>query len=142
MVNRRARRGAEKIPENLLSHQIIGAAIDVHRELGPGLLESIYEQCMAHELTLRSISFERQKVVPVVYKGMTLDTGVRIDLLVGGKVVVELKAVDHLDSVHQAQVMTYLRLTRCQLGLLINFNVTQLISGVRRVVLGLKEESE
>lgn len=141
-MNRRERKGAEKVPENLLSRQIIGAAIDVHRELGPGLLESIYEQCMVHELNLREIAYERQKVIPVVYKGMPLDTGLRIDLLVGGSVVVELKAVNHLDSVHQAQVMTYLRLTGCRLGLLINFNVTQLISGVRRVVLGLKEGNE
>jgi len=123
--------------ENALSNQIIGAALEVHRQLGPGLLESAYEECLAYELSLREIPFERQKPIPVVYKGIQLDCGFRVDLLVGGLVVVELKAVDVLMPIHQAQVLTYLKLTGCKLGLLINFNVLKLRDGIRRVVLNL-----
>lgn len=123
--------------ENTLSNQIIGAALEVHRQLGPGLLESAYEECLAYELSLRSIPFERQKPVPVVYKGVQLDCGFRLDLLVGGLVVVELKAVDALMPIHQAQVLTYLKLTGCKLGLLINFNVLRLREGIKRMVLNL-----
>ncbi len=123
--------------ENTLSNQVIGAALEVHRQLGPGLLESAYEECLAYELSLREIPFERQKPIPVVYKGIRLDCGFRVDLLVGGLVVVELKAVDVLMPIHQAQVLTYLKLTGCKLGLLINFNVLKLRDGIRRVVLNL-----
>ncbi|MCX7855588.1 MAG: GxxExxY protein [Anaerolineae bacterium] len=123
--------------ENLLSNRIIGAALEVHRQLGPGLLESAYEECLAYELSLSNIPFERQKPVPVVYKGIRLDCGFRVDLLVGNLVVVELKAVDALMPVHQAQVLTYLKLTGCRLGLLINFNVVRLREGIKRVVLNL-----
>ena len=123
--------------ENTLSNQIIGAALEVHRQLGPGLLESAYEECLAYELSLREIPFERQKPIPVVYKGIRLDCGFRVDLLVGGLVIVELKAVDLLMPIHQAQVLTYLKLTGCKLGLLINFNVLRLREGIRRVVLNL-----
>ena len=123
--------------ENTLSKQIIGAAIEVHRQLGPGLLESAYEECLAYELGLRQVPFERQKPVPVVYKQVHLDCGFRLDLLVGGLVVVELKAVDALASVHEAQVLTYLKLSRCKLGLLLNFNVPVMRDGIKRLVLGL-----
>jgi len=123
--------------ENALSKQIIGAAIEVHRYLGPGLLESAYEECIAYELTQRQILFERQKPVPVVYKDVQLDCGFRVDLLVGGLVVVELKAVEKLAPIHQAQVLTYLKLTGCKLGLLLNFNVPMMRDGIRRLVLNL-----
>lgn len=127
----------EMIRENDLSHEIIGAAIEVHRQLGPGLLESAYEECLAHELFLRNISFERQKPMPVVYKDVKLDCGYRLDFLVGGLVVIELKAVDALAPIHDAQVLTYLKLSQCKLGLLINFNVPVLKDGIKRLVLGL-----
>lgn len=123
--------------ENELSKLIIGAAIEVHRHLGPGLLESTYEHCLAHELVLRGIPFERQKALPLVYKGIELETGFRVDFLVGGLVIVELKAVEALNEVHEAQVLTYLRLSGCKLGLLINFNVPLLKDGIKRLVLGL-----
>jgi len=123
--------------ENEISKQVIGAAIEVHRQLGPGLLESTYETCLAHELTLRELPFMRQKPVPVIYKSVTLDAGFRVDLLVADKVVVELKAVETLLPVHKAQVLTYLKLTGCKLGLLINFNVPVLKNGIKRLVLNL-----
>ncbi len=108
--------------ENGLSNLIIGAAIQVHRELGPGLLESAYEECLAYEFASQHIPFERQKQIPVKYKNVQLDCGFRIDLLVKGLVIVELKAVDELMPIHDAQVLTYLKLTGCKLGLLLNFN--------------------
>lgn len=117
-----------------LTHAIIGAAIDVHRALGPGLLESAYEECLARELTIRNIPFERQKPLPVVYKDVKLDCGYRIDLLVDRRVVLELKAVDALAPVHDAIVLTYLRLSNCKIGLLINFNTAVLKDGIRRLV--------
>ena len=123
--------------ENPLSKEIIGAAIEVHRQLGPGLLESAYEECLAYELSQRDLPFERQKPVPVSYKDVQLDCGFRLDLLVGGLVVVELKAVDKLVPIHQAQRLTYLKLTGCKLGLLLNFNVLRLRDGIKRVVLDL-----
>jgi len=123
--------------ENAISGAVIGAAIEVHRALGPGLLESAYEACLAYELTERDIPFERQKPIPILYKGVALDAGFRADLLVDGLVVVELKAVDALAPVHEAQVLTYLKLTGCKLGLLINFNVPVLKHGLKRLVLGL-----
>ena len=129
--------GKSAMDENGLSGEIIGAAIEVHRHLGPGLLESVYEQCLAHELRQRGIPFELQKPLPVEYKGVRLDCGFRLDFLVGGLVVVELKAVDAFTPLHQAQVMTYLRLTGCKLGLLLNFNEWRMADGVKRVVLGL-----
>jgi GxxExxY protein len=125
------------VDENTLSGQIIGAAIEVHRHLGPGLLESAYEECLAHELAQREIPFERQKAVPVLYKEVRLDCGFRVDLLVGGLVVVELKAVDRLAPIHQAQVLTYLKLTGCKLALLLNFNVPMMRNGIKRIVLNM-----
>ena len=122
-------------PEKDLTHAIIGAAIEVHRILGPGLLESVYENCLAKEFTLRNIPFEIEKPLPVEYKGSSVDCGYRLDFLVDNKVVIELKAVDKIDPVHEAQLMTYLRLTGCKIGLIINFNVPILIKGIRRRVL-------
>ena len=118
-----------------LTSAIIGAGIAVHRELGPGLLESAYEECLCHELTLRGITYERQVPLPVVYKGVRLDCGYRIDLVVEDTVVVELKAVDVFLPVHEAQLLTYLRLTDKRIGLLLNFNVPALRDGIIRRVL-------
>jgi GxxExxY protein len=106
-----------------ITEQIIGAAIEVHRALGPGLLESAYEECLCHELALRDVPFQRQYPLPVVYKGLCLECGYRIDLLVSDSVVVELKAVSSLEPIHEAQLLTYLKLGGWKIGLLINFNV-------------------
>ena len=119
---------------NSLTHEVIGAAIEVHRELGPGFLESIYEEALCAELRLRSIEHERQSLVKVAYKGHAIGD-LRLDLLVRRKLVVELKAVEALLPVHSAQVIAYLRATGLHLGLLINFNVPALKDGVRRIVL-------
>lgn len=124
--------------EDALSHEIIGAAIEVHRHLGPGLLEKAYEQCLARELSERRIPFEIQKPMPVEYKGVKLDCGFRLDMLVGGLVVVEVKAVEQLAPVHSAQVMTYLKMAGCKLGILLNFNEWRLADGIKRIVLSPK----
>jgi len=121
--------------EQELTREIIGAAIEVHRALGPGLLESAYQKCLARELALRGLAFEQEKDLPVEYKGTLLDCGYRLDFLVAGKVVLELKAVDEIHPVHKAQLLTYLKLTGCQIGLLINFNVPLLKQGIQRMVL-------
>jgi GxxExxY protein len=121
--------------EKELTEQIIGAAIEVHRSLGPGLLESAYQACLAHELGLRKLSFECERSLPVKYKGVQLDCGYRLDFLVEDKVVVELKAVESVLPVHEAQLLTYLKLTGCRVGLLINFNVPVLKDGITRRVL-------
>lgn len=126
---------------NELTEQIIGAAIEVHRAPGPGLLESAYEECLCRELEIRGIAFERQRPLPVTYKGIRVECGYRLDLLVAGRVVVEIKAVESLDSIHQAQVLTYLRLGGWQVGLLINFNVPVLKQGVKRLVHNFNESS-
>jgi len=117
------------------SEQVIGACLEVHRHLGPGLLESAYEQCLAHELSLRGLPFERQRPVPVVYKGARLDCGYRLDSVLGERLIVEIKAVERLLPVHQAQVLTYLKLTRLPAALLVNFNAVALKSGLRRLTL-------
>ena len=119
---------------NWISEAIIGCAIEVHRELGPGLLESAYDGCLEWEMLQRGIRVERQKPLPLAYKGTRIDVGYRIDLLVEDLVVVELKAVDRLESIHEAQLLSYLKLTGCHLGLLVNFNVLVLKSGIRRRV--------
>jgi GxxExxY protein len=126
----------DKNKANQLSNQIIGSAIEVHRALGPGLLESAYETCLCHELRLRSIPFERQVQLPVEYKGVKLDAGYRIDILVDQLVIVELKAVERLEPIHEAQLLTYLKLRQLWLGLLINFNVPVLKHGIKRMVNG------
>ena len=120
---------------NGITEQIIGSAIEVHRALGPGLLESAYEECLCHDLTLRGISFERQRPLPVEYKGIKLDCGYRLDLLVDKVVVVEIKAVSVIEPVHEAQLLTYLRIGGWKIGLLINFNVPVLKNGIRRRIL-------
>jgi len=118
--------------DNDITQRIIGAAIEVHRQLGPGLLESAYEECLCHELPIRKLNFERQKPIPLVYKDAKLDCGYRLDLLVEGRIVVELKPVDGLGPIHEAIVLTYLKLSGHHLGLLINFNVTLLKDGIKR----------
>jgi GxxExxY protein len=117
------------------SDTVIGALIEVHRMLGPGLLESAYEACFCRELYLLGLSFERQRPVAVAYKGLLVDCGYRIDVLVEGRIVVELKAVEHLLPVHSAQVLTYMKLSSASAGLLVNFNVTSLRQGLRRLSL-------
>ena len=119
---------------NQLTGQIIGAAIEVHKTLGPGLLESAYEECLCREFSLRGFSYERQKEVPVEYKGVRLDCGYRLDIVVSESVVLELKACDRLERIHQAQLLTYLKLTGIKYGLLINFNVSVLKDGIKRMV--------
>ncbi len=118
-----------------LTERVIAAAIDVHRALGPGLLESAYEECLCHELALRGIRFERQLPLPVVYKGCRLDCGYRLDIVVEGVLVLELKAVERVLPIHEAQLLGYLRLGGYHLGLLINFNSLLLKDGIRRYVL-------
>jgi GxxExxY protein len=125
-----------KVSSLALSHAIIGAAIEVHRMIGPGLLESVYEMALCRELWLRGIEVERQVPVPVHYKGGVLACDIRVDLLVQRSVIVEVKAADKLTSIHRAQLLTYLRLQNLWLGLLINFNVDVLRDGVRRVLNG------
>ena len=121
-------------PFNDVTHEILGAAIEVHRTLGPGLLESTYLQCLQWELGARKQRFATQRQIPLVYKGTTLDTCYRIDLIVEDSVVVEVKAVAVMLPVYQAQTLTYMRLTKCPAGLLINFNVPKLMDGVKRLI--------
>jgi len=118
---------------NELSGEVIGAAIEVHKTLGPGLLESVYEECLSMELGLRGIPYEKQKELPVRYKGAELDCGYRLDIVVAGKLIVELKACEKLQPIHEAQLLTYLRLTGIKIGLLINFNVPVLKEGIKRL---------
>ena len=117
-----------------ITHAIIGAAIEAHKRLGPGLLESAYEECLTYELRARNLRIERQRGLPVVYKEVKLECGYRLDLLVEGRVVVELKSVDALAPIHEAVILTYLRLSGHHIGILINFNVTVLKEGVRRFI--------
>ena len=123
-----------------LTEAIIGCAIEVHRALGPGLLESTYEMCLCRELSLRNIPFERQKPIPVLYKGVKLDCGYRADVIVNARVLVEIKSLDQLSAIHDAQLLSYLKLTDLKVGLLINFNVRMLTHGIRRKVLGPPDE--
>jgi GxxExxY protein len=120
---------------NQLTGDVIGAAIEVHKTLGPGLLESIYERCLSHELTLRNISFKSQAELPVEYKGTKFDFGLRLDILIPGKLIVELKACESLLPIHEAQLLTYLKLAGIRAGLLINFNVPLLKEGIKRFLL-------
>jgi GxxExxY protein len=115
-----------------LSNKVLGCAIEVHRELGPGLLESTYEQCLAYELNRSKIPFLLQVVLPVEYKQTRLDCGYRIDLLVDGRLIVEVKSVEQLLKIHEAQILTYMRLSKVKVGLLINFNVPVLKKGIKR----------
>ena len=115
-----------------MSEQILGAAIEVHRVLEPGLLESAYEECLCHELSLRDLAFQRQVDLPVRYKGLNLDCDFRLDIFVEQKVIVELKTVESLSPIHEAQLLTYLKMTDCKLGLLLNFNAPLLRNGIKR----------
>ena len=130
---------SEILDINKTTEAIIGAAIEVHRHLGPGLLESAYEECLCEELLLRKIPFKRQIVLPVIYKSKKLDIGYRIDLLINDEVVVELKTVESILPIHEAQTLTYMRLGGWQIGLILNFNVTVLKNGIKRLVHKLRE---
>jgi len=125
----------ENAHDNQLTSEIIGAAIEVHRAIGPGLLESAYEECMSSELNSRNLAHRRQVSLPVEYKGKRLDCGYRLDLLVEESVVVEIKSVDQLQPIHDAQLLTYMKLGKWPVGLLINFNVPVLKNGIRRRVI-------
>jgi GxxExxY protein len=122
-----------KTPLDELTHKIIGAAVEVHSTLGPGLLESVYQECLAVELGRRQLAVERERQVPLSYKGERIESRLKLDMLVEDRVIVEVKAVDTLHSIHQAQVVTYLKLTGCPAGLLMNFNSIVLKSGLRRL---------
>ena len=117
-----------------MTGKLIAAAIEVHKHLGPGLLESAYEQCLAHEFTLEGLAFERQKPIPIVYKGTQLDCGFRLDFIVEGMVILELKSCDKIEKIHKAQLLTYLKLTGLQVGLIVNFNVPLMRDGIVRLV--------
>jgi len=121
---------------NELTHEVIGAAIEVHRKIGPGLLESAYRKCLGRELFLRGIKFEKEYPLPLEYKGIRLEAGYRPDLLIDGRLIVEVKSVQALAPIHDAQLLTYLRLGGWRLGLLINFNVLVLKDGIHRRILG------
>jgi GxxExxY protein len=127
---------SERDEINRITEAIIGAAINVHKALGPGLLETAYEACIAYELVEKGLKIEQQKPLPLVYKQVKLDCGYRLDLFVEGKVIVEIKAVDQLLPIHKAQLLSYLKLSGCKMGLLINFNVKLLTDGIVRVING------
>jgi len=121
--------------ENSIANKVIGAAIEVHKQIGPGLLESSYEECLFYELKEYGFIVEKQKPLPLIYKDVKLDIGYRIDLMVERKLIVELKSVESLSDIHLAQVLTYLKLSGCRLGLLMNFNVVRMKEGIKRVIL-------
>jgi GxxExxY protein len=127
------RRDAETQSFREITERVIGACIEIHRHLGPGLLESTYEECLCYELSQLGIHFERQKPLPVKYKSVNLDCGYRLDLVVENRIIVELKAIESLLPIHEAQLLTYLKLSRLTLGLLINFNVPALKNGIKRI---------
>jgi len=129
----------KRVSVNQITQEIIGAAIAVHRALGPGLLESAYQECLCKELALRGIPLQREVPLPLEYRGLQLECGYRLDILVAGAVVVEVKSIEAIAPIHEAQLLTYLRLGGWQVGLLINFNVVVLKNGIRRRVLGFKE---
>ena len=122
--------------ENEISSKIIGAAIEVHKQLGPGLLESTYESCLAYELKQMELDVKQQQALPVVYKEVKLDAGYRIDLLIENKVIIEIKSVEALADIHTAQLLTYLKLKDLKLGLLINFNSVRVVDGLKRILNG------
>jgi GxxExxY protein len=136
MINHGATETRSKLLHEDLTEKIIGAAIEVHRALGPGLLESAYEECLCHELNLRGLSFQRQVPLPVSYKGVHLDCGYRIDVLVANDVILELKCVEHILPVHEAQLLTYLKLLNKRVGLILNFHIATLVRcGIVRKVI-------
>ncbi|HKO97147.1 MAG TPA: GxxExxY protein [Pyrinomonadaceae bacterium] len=129
-----------KVPINHLTHEVIGASIEVHRALGPGLLESAYRKCLRRELVLRGIPIQYERPLPLEYKGIKLECGYRYDILVDKRLIIEVKSVEALHPIHEAQLLTYLRLGGWRLGLLINFNVVLLKDGIRRKILGYDDE--
>ncbi len=135
MIHHKGTKDTKALADSL-SYDILGAAIQVHRELGPGLLESAYEACLCRELALRRIDHQRQLALPLLYRGMAVDCEYRVDLIVGNLVLVEVKSIARVLPVHRAQVMTYLKLLKLNLGLLINFNVERLSLGISRIVMG------
>lgn len=126
---------------NAITDRIIGACIEIHRQLGPGLLESAYEECLCYELAQHGLEFERQKPLPVIYKGVKLDCGYRLDIVVDAAIILELKTVEKLLPIHEAQLLTYLKLTGLTLGLLLNFNVPVFKDGLKRIVNTFKDSS-
>ena len=124
---------------NSLSNKIIGAAIEVHKTVGAGLLESAYEQCLCHELGPRKLTFEAQKALPIIYKETSLDCGYRLDIVVENSIILELKACEKIEPIHRAQLLTYLKLSDLSLGLILNFNVPMMRDGIIRIVNNLKE---
>ena len=134
MINTEAQRHREVL-ESDLTGTVIGAAIEVHRTLGPGLLESVYEECLCHELALRGIRFERQVELPLIYKDAVLNAALRIDIVVEGSVIVEVKAIEHVLPVHGAQLLSYMRLSHTRVGLLLNFNSKTMKDGITRRVI-------
>ena len=126
---------------NKITEAIIGASMNVHRALGPGLLESAYEACVLHELSMTGLKVAQQKPLPVIYRGVTLDCGYRLDLMVEDEVIVEIKSIEKLLPIHKAQLMSYLKLAGCNVGLLINFNVEVLKDGIQRVVSGFPDKN-
>ena len=117
------------------THEVIGAAMEVHTHLGPGLLESVYEQCLCREFDLRNISYERQVALPVSYKGEPLDAGLRLDIVVENRLIVELKATERIHPLHEAQLLTYMKLSNKKVGLILNFNAARMKDGIKRMVL-------
>ena len=124
---------------NKITEKIINGAISVHKELGPGLLESAYEACLVYELASQNLKVERQKSLPLRYRGIQLDCGYRLDLLIEESIIMEIKAIEKLEPIHEAQLLSYLKLSKCPVGLLINFNVKVLRDGIRRLVNQFKE---
>jgi GxxExxY protein len=120
--------------ENEISEKIIGCSIEVHKSLGPGLLESAYQECLFYELQKAGLYVEKQKPLPLIYKEVKLDAGYRLDLIVEGRVIIEIKSIEVLNDIHTAQVLTYLKVSGCKVGLLINFNVLRLVDGLKRLV--------
>ena len=133
--NKTEKWGLYKMEHVMLTEKIIGSAIQVHKILGPGMLESVYEECLAFELKKINLAIERQKPIPVIYKDIKLDCGYRIDMLVENKILVELKSIELFSQIHTAQILTYMRFAKIKVGLLINFNVTMLKKGIKRFVL-------
>lgn len=127
-------RTEKELVDNKLTERVIGCAIKVHSELGPELLESAYEECLYYELNKSNIYAEKQKPLPLKYYDVRLECGYRVDLFIENKLIVEIKSVENLTDVHKAQILTYLRLSGCKLGLLINFNVTKLVNGIKRLI--------
>jgi GxxExxY protein len=133
-VHAKYRRENNYMTENQISEIIIGCAIDVHKNLGPGLLESAYEECLYYEIGSKEIWVEKQKPLPLIYKEIRLEAGYRLDLIIENKVIVEVKAVEAINDIHIAQVLTYLKISGCKLGLLLNFNVLRMKEGIKRIV--------